>query len=382
MTTPIPCQRDLFDIPDDVAWLNCAYMSPLMRPAVAAGEDGLRRKARPWTIAPVDFFTQSEAARALFAEIVGAGADDIAIVPSASYGLEIAAHNLEAPARSRILVLDEQFPSNVYPWRALAERSGARLHTVPRPPDDDWTAALLAAIDGDVSIAALPHCHWTDGGAIDLPRVAAALRDVGAALAVDATQSLGALPLDVARVRPDFLVAACYKWMLGPYSLGFLYVDPRHHGGRPLEHNWIARAGSEDFSGLVLYRDEYQAGARRYDMGERSNFTAMPQAIAAMRQILHWGVENIGRTLAAANRGLAERCRELDIVTVPEGLRAGHFLGLRFRGGIPAELGDRLVERKIFVSVRGTSMRVTPHLYNSTQDIDRFLEVLAHEVRR
>lgn len=117
-------------------------------------------------------------------------------------------------------------------------------------------------------------------------------------------------------------------------------------------------------------------------MGERSNFTAMPQAIAAMRQILHWGVENIGRTLAAANRGLAERCRELDIVTVPEGLRAGHFLGLRFRGGIPAELGDRLAERKIFVSVRGTSMRVTPHLYNSTQDIDRFLEVLAHEVRR
>ncbi len=376
MTQPIPCQRALFDIPDDVAWLNCAQMSPLMKPAIAAGESAVRRKAHPWTIRPIDFFTDSEAARALFAEIVGADADEIAIVPSVSYGMAVAARNLTAPLGARILLLDEQFPSNVYAWRELAARTGARIDTVPRPTDDDWTAAILERIGDDVALAALPNNHWTDGGLVDLERVAAALREAGAALAVDVTQSLGALPLDVRRVRPDFLVAGSYKWLLGPYSLGFLYVAPKYHGGRPLEYNWITRAGSEDFAGLVDYRDDYQPGARRFDMGERSNFALMPQAMAAMRQILDWGVDNIAATLAARNAEIAARARTLGLESVSPHLRAGHFLGLRFAGGVPDGLGQRLAAENIHVSVRGASLRVTPHLYNTDSDIDRFFAVL------
>lgn len=377
MRRPIPCQRQLFDIPPDVAWLNCAYMSPLMRPAVAAGDAGIRRKAHPWTVSPADFFTESEDARGLFARIAGAAADDIAIVPSASYGLEVAARNLAAPPGSRILVLDEQFPSNVYPWRALAARSGARIDTVPRPADDDWTAAILGRIDRDVAVAALPNCHWTDGGLVDLERVGAALREAGAALAVDATQSLGALPLDVRRVRPDFLVAASYKWMLGPYSIGFLYVDPKHHGGRPLEHGWIARGGSEDFAGLVRYRDDYQPGARRFDMGERANFALMPQAVATMRQLLDWGIPAIRDTLAGLTGDIAARAEKHGIGSVPGPLRAPHYLGLRFAGGVPEGLAERLAAARIFVSIRGAAMRVTPHLYNSDEDVDRLLAALA-----
>lgn len=376
MTVPIPCQRNLFDIPDDVAWLNCAYMSPLMKSAVEAGEAGIRGKAQPWNIKPADFFPGPEEARDLFARLINASADEIAIVPSVSYGIATAARNLGAPAGSRILLLDEQFPSNVYAWRELAARRGARVDTVPRPADDDWTTAILEHVGEDVSIAALPHNHWTDGGLIDLERVAAALRKAGAALVLDVTQSLGALPLDVRRVKPDFLVCGSYKWMLGPYSLGFLYVDPRHHGGEPLEHNWIARAGSEDFTGLVNYRDDFQPGARRFDVGELSNFALMPQANAAMRQILDWGVENIQATLSARNEAIAANAREMGIDSVSQGLRAGHFLGLRFEGGVPEGLGQRLADEDIHVSVRGASMRVTPHLYNNDRDIEHFLDAL------
>jgi selenocysteine lyase/cysteine desulfurase len=376
MTTPIPCQRELFDIPDDVAWLNCAYMSPLMKSAAAAGEAGIRGKAQPWNIKPADFFPGPEEARALFARLINASADEIAIVPSVSYGIATAARNLDAPAGSRILLLDEQFPSNVYAWRELATRTGARIDTVPRPADDDWTVAILDRIGEDVCIAALPNNHWTDGGLIDLEKIGAALREAGAALALDVTQSLGALPLDVRRVRPDFLVSGSYKWMLGPYSLGFLYVDPRHHGGEPLEHNWIARAGSEDFTGLVNYRDDFQPGARRFDVGELSNFALMPQANAAMRQILDWGVENIHATLSARNEAIAASAREMGIDSVSQGLRAGHYLGLRFEGGVPEGLGARLAQENIHVSVRGASMRVTPHLYNNDRDIERFLDAL------
>ncbi|MDH5412010.1 MAG: aminotransferase class V-fold PLP-dependent enzyme, partial [Alphaproteobacteria bacterium] len=146
MTNPIPCQRDLFDIPDDVAWLNCAYMSPLMKPVVAAGQAGIESKAHPWTVKPADFFPGPEEARTLFARLINASPDEIAIVPSVSYGIATAARNLDAPADSRILLLDEQFPSNVYAWRELAARTGARIDTVSRPADDDWTAAILERI--------------------------------------------------------------------------------------------------------------------------------------------------------------------------------------------------------------------------------------------
>ena len=376
MTTLIPCQRDLFDIPDDVAWLNCAQMSPTMRSVAEAGEAAIRRKEHPWTISPVDFFTDSEIARGLFADVVNADSDEVAIVPSASYGMAIAAQNLSVGPDNRILVLDEQFPSNLYVWSELAKRTGARIDVVPRPDDDDWTAAILNRIGPDIAIAALPNNHWTDGGLIDLEQIGAALRDVGAALAVDATQSLGAMPFDVRRVRPDFLVAACYKWMLGPYSLGFLYVDPKHHAGQPIEHNWITRAGSEDFSGLVNYRDDYQPGARRFDMGERANFGLMPQAIAALRQILDWGVDNIQATLSARTGEIAARARGMGIDSVSQGLRAGHFLGLRFEGGVPEGLGARLAAEKIHISVRGSSVRVTPHLYTNDEDIERFFDAL------
>src|SRR6516165_4280653 len=269
-------QRHLFEIPDDVAFLNCAYISPLPNASLIAGDRGLRRKAQPWTIAAADFFTSSETVRKLFADLINADADDVAFAPAVSYGMAQAAHNIPIRRTQRIVTLSEQFPSNVYPWMDLAERTRAAFVSVPRPGDDDWTSALLSFIDASTGVVAVPQCHWIDGGLIDLEAIAAACRRVGAALCVDATQSVGALPFDVKRIDPDFVAAASYKWLLGPYSLGFLYVAPRWQRGRPIEHNWIAREGSEDFAGLVNYRHDFQSGARRFDVGERSNFALMP----------------------------------------------------------------------------------------------------------
>ena len=164
--------------------------------------------------------------------------------------------------------------------------------------------------------------------------------------------------------------------MLGPYTLGFLYVAPQHHEGRPLEHNWIARQGSEDFARLVDYKLEFQPGARRFDMGESANFSALPMAVAALEQLLEWGVDNIQSTLADMTDRIAERAVPLGLSALPPGDRAGHFLGLRFPGEVPTNLPERLAHRKVFVSVRGQSMRVTPHLYNNDMDIERLISVL------
>ena len=369
-------QRHLFDLPDDVAYLNCAYMAPLMHPVIEAGVRGVRRKARPWEIAAPDFFSDLARARGLFARVVNARAEDIAIVPAASYGMSAAARNLPLAAGQTIVVLADQFPSNLYPWRAAAAREGAGIVTVDAP-DGDLTAAVLAAIDERTAIAALPHCRWTDGALLDLDAIGERVRAVGAALVLDLTQSAGALPIDVARVRPAFAAAACYKWLMGPYTFGFLYVHPDHHDGEPLEYGWAPRAGSEDFARLVDYRDEYAPGARRYDMGEPANFHLAPMAIAALEQVLAWGVENVASTLGARTAAIAERARAIGLGSQPTELRAGHFLGLRFAEGVPPGLLDALAREKVYVSVRGSSVRVTPHLYNTDADVDRLFAALA-----
>jgi selenocysteine lyase/cysteine desulfurase len=372
----LPCQRHLFDIPEDVAYLNCAYMSPLMRPVIEAGNVALARKAHPWELTPDQFFTGSEEFRATAARLIDAPADCMAIVSSASYGIATATRNLPVSKGQSILVLEEQFPSNYYAWQRLADEHGAALKIVAWPDDGDWNAAVLNSLTADVAIAALPNVQWTSGGTLDLARIGAACHKIGSALVLDLTQSLGALPFSVREVQPDFAVAANYKWLMGPYTTGLLYVAPKWHGGRPLEENWIQRENARDFASLILYTDKYDEGARRFDMGERSNFALLPAAPRAMKQLLDWGVAEISETAGTLNRQLAAAAAEVGFSSPPEELRAPHYLCLRRKAGIPAELPDILARQKVFISVRGSSVRVTPHVYNSATDGDRLIACL------
>jgi selenocysteine lyase/cysteine desulfurase len=374
-------QRDLFEIPEDIVYLNCAYMSPQLRSAREAGERAVSRKSRPWEITPEDFFEEAEEIRTLFARLVGGDAEGVAIIPSVSYGISVAAANVPVREGQKIIILEDQFPSNVYPWRELAERSGARLVTLPRPEDLDWGRALLAEIDADTAVVAVPNCHWTDGSLVDLGRVGERVREVGAALVVDAIQSLGAYPFDVSEVRPDFLVASSYKWLLGPYGVGFMYVGEEYREGKPIEHNWINRRGSQDFSGLVSYQDAFQPGARRYDVGERSNFALLPMASEALRQILDWGVENVSETIGTLTDLIEEKAVALGISTIPKEKRARHMIGLMLGPDAPEDLAARLTAHNVFVSVRGESVRVSPHLYNTGGDVDVLFEVLEQVAR-
>jgi selenocysteine lyase/cysteine desulfurase len=301
-------------------------------------------------------------------------------VPAVSYGMAVACANLPLTRGRTVLLLDEEFPSVILPWRERAREAGASAVLLPRPADDDWTRVVLEAIDERTAVAALPALHWTDGALIDLPRVATRLREVGAALVVDATQSLGAMPFPMSAVRPDFLVAAAYKWLLGPYSLGFLYVAPQHQQGRPVEYNWITQVGSQDFTALTNYAraPALQPGARRFDVGETSNFALMPMAIAALDQILEWGVPHIAETIAALTARLVAGATTLGLEAVPAARRAPHYVGLRFPGGVPPELPHQLAAARVYASVRSRgALRVSPHVYNTEADIDRLIGAIA-----
>lgn len=371
-------QRSLFSIPAGQTYLNCAYMSPQLRSVTAAGVAAVEKKAAPWTVGETEWIGAPERLRVLAGRLVGAGdGEGIALVPSASYGVAVAAANVPVRRGQSIVLLDEQFPSNVYAWRELARLRGARIRTVRRGPDGTWTEAVLEAIAEDTAVVTLPNCHWVDGGLIDLERVGRKARHVGAAFVVDASQSLGAHPLDVEAIQPDFLVSVGYKWLLGPFGLGYLWVAPRwRKEGAPIEQSWLARAGSEDFARLVDYTDDFRDGARRFDAGEFPQFVLVPMAIAALEQILAWGVENIRRTLAELTLRVEEGAGEVGGRTLPAPHRVGHIVGIRLDGGLSPGVGHALADARVHVSVRGDSIRVSPHLFNDASDVDRLFAAL------
>ncbi len=370
--------RELFEISDDVVYMNSASLAPRLRAVTAAGRAALARQAAPWTIGTDDWFAGGERLRGLFAGLVGAEPGDVALVPGVSYGIAIAAKNVPIEAGNNVVVLEQQYPSNVYAWRRAAVENGAVLRTVARSTAFDLTETLLAAIDERTAAVAVPNCHWTDGALLDLERVGSAAREIGAALVVDASQSLGALPLDVAAVRPDFLVTVGYKWLLGPYALGYLYVAERwQREGQPLEESWATRAGSEDFARLVDYVDDYRPGARRFDVGEYPRFLAVPMAAAALAQIADWGIASVQATLTQVTAAIERRAAALGLLPTQPFARAGHLLGLRFAGSLPEGLEAELARRRVHVSLRGRTLRVAPHLHTSDEDVERLLDALA-----
>src|SRR5215207_357468 len=170
---PLAVQRELFDIPDDVAYFNCASLAPQLRASVEAATAALGRRARPWMISSDDWFTEAEERRALFAELAGVDPEGVALVPATSYGLAVAAANLTARPGQRVLVLADDFPSNRYTWQRFARRTGAELVTVERRDGQRWGEAVAAALDEQVAVVAVLATHWTDGGSVDLAAIGA-----------------------------------------------------------------------------------------------------------------------------------------------------------------------------------------------------------------
>src|SRR5262249_34434339 len=228
----------------------------------------------------------------------------------------------------RVLVLENDHSSAVLEWTTRAPSAQFSVEVVPRPGDGDWTAAVLAAIERHgapaVGLASISSVHWSDGGVVDMDRVAAALHRQGAMLLVDATHAAGVRPIDVRGLDPDFLVFPTYKWLLGPYARAFLYVAKRRQDGVPLEQTSYGRRGitSEQES---YYRDtEFVAGARRFDMGERDHFISLEMASIGMEMMAQWGCEAVQGRLRGLTARLADQLRN-DGVTIPAAaVRAPH----------------------------------------------------------
>lgn len=379
----INSQRHLFDVPKEIAYFNCAYNSPQLNESRVRLHDGVESKSHPWERASESFFEDAEKIRQLSSAIFDGDSEGFAVIPAASYGLSTAARAIEPhlQAMDKILLVAEEFPSNVLPWRRTAQETSAEIITVPTPEDGNWTNSILNSITPEVKVVAVSSCHWTNGAYIDLVKLSNACRDNNSFLVIDATQTLGAMPFSIKEIQPDFMVSAGYKWLLCPYGFSLLYVSDRWRNARPLEETWLARVGAENFAALVNYQDTYMPGARRFDVGEKCTATILPGAVAALEQIKEWGVENISNSLSNINNVIALHLEKLGFQLPEESLRCPHMFGAilptHYKGNLVAEL----LSRNIYISQRGNALRFAPHLHINENDVGRLLEALDVQTR-
>ncbi len=358
-------------------------MSPVLKSVEKAGINGILRKRNPYFISSEDFFYDAEILRKEFAALVNTqNAERIVIIPSVSYGLASVARNVPLSPGDKIIVASEQFPSNYYPWQRLTTDSKSSLNVV-KPPDTlqlrgkVWNERILEAIDSRTKIVSLGHVHWADGTRFDLERIRRRTREVGALLIIDGTQSVGALPFDVQKIQPDALICAGYKWLMGPYSIGLAYYGEYFDDGKPIEENWINRLDSEDFTGLINYQSPYQPGSLRYEVGEHSNFILVPMMLEALRQINRWKPENIQNFCRNISLPAIQKITMAGFWLEEDNYRGHHLFGIRFPKGLSIDaIRERIKKKKIAVSFRGDSMRVSPHVYNDAKDFERLVDAL------
>ena len=375
------CQKTKFILSKKVTYLNCAYMSPMLKKVEKAGVKGIKQKRKPYHITPVDFFKTSDLVKKRFSSIIDCkNHNRIAIIPSASYGLANVVNNISIKEKDEIILLDEQFPSNVYPWLNLKERSKAKLVFIKRPDTligsgKKWNEEILAAITNKTKVVAIGNIHWACGTLFDLIAIRKKTAEVGALLIIDGTQSIGALPLSIEKIQPDALICAGYKWLMGPYSIGVAYYGNYFDKGIPIEDNWINRRGSENFSGLINYSDKYGELASRYNVGEQSNFILLPMLLAGLNQIESWGVKNIQDYCKNLISEEIKKVNQKKYWIEKENYRANHLFGIKQLDN-KINLIEKLKSKKISVSIRGDKIRVSPHVYNDKREIKKLFECL------
>ena len=376
-------QKHFFSIPDHITYLNGAYMSPSLKTVEEAGIRGLKRKSLPFEITDIDFFKERTLLKQAFAKLIHADDHEFtAIIPSVSYGIANAANNIDFKEGDEILVVQEQFPSNVYNWQHIAEEKKLTIKTV-NPPETFkdrgqlWNRYLLEAIGPKTKVVTLPQVHWADGTVFDLKAIRQKSREFDALLVIDGTQSVGAFPFSIKEIDPDALICGGYKWLLGPYSLGMAYYGSYFHNGNPIEHNWMNRKDSEDFSRLVNYNNEYQPKAGRFSVGESSNFALTPMLIKAIEQLIEWKPENIQEYGRSISGEAVAALRELGCFIEEDNSRAHHLFGVFPPEGLDInKLKAAFKEENIFVSYRGDAIRISLHLYNTAEDLNKLVRIL------
>jgi cysteine desulfurase/selenocysteine lyase len=363
---------------DGVAYLNAASTGPHPARAVAAGEAWLARRAAPHQVTVDQLVGAAQRARDHFAALIGADADEVALMPNTTYGLNLAARGL--PLRpGTILTHDGEFPSCVYPFMALGAR-GVALERVPLGadglPDEDALVARTAR--GDVVAVVVSWVQYASGFVSDLARIGAACRAAGAFFIVDGIQGVGVRPLDVHALGVDILASGAQKWLLGPWGTGFVYVRRAlHEVVQAPDVGWACMTASADYAWLTRYDATFLPDARRFEVVTLAyhDFGVAVEALEALRDA--GGPAAIAAHLAALGDRVVAWAAGRDDVrlwTPADPARRAGVLAL-----VPRDLDAamrRLGAAGVVCVAREGAVRLAPHGYTTDDELDRALAAL------
>ncbi len=361
----------------EAVYLNNASTGPLPARSVTAIGEWVQRRAEPFRLRDPELVSTLARARALCATLIGAEAQEIALMTNTSYGINVAARVLPLQAGDVVLTFAGEFPANVYPWMALSER-GVRLEMVPLRdglPDEE---ALLRALERpEVRALTVSWVQFASGYRVDLARLGQRCRELGVWFVVDAIQGIGPCTLDVRTLPVDLLACGAQKWLLSPWGSGFLYVR-RELIARlvPNAVGWLAFSASDDFSRLTDYDATLRDDARRFEVATIP-YQDVAGLVASLELLLELGPAQV----AAHVRALGDRIvawaharDDVRLVTPADPERRAGIVSVAPRD--LAGAAARLREAGIVHSVREGAVRLSPHGYNTPGEVARALDAL------
>ena len=371
-------QKHLFNLPEEITYLNIASQSPSFKAVEQAGIEGVLEKSHPYKITGDSYFEPVKEVKKLFAKLIEVkDYNRIANIPSASYGLATAANNITLKKNDEILLIDEQFPSNYYVWEKLAKKFDAKIKIVLMPESKikrgkSWNEAILESISDKTAVVTLGNIHWANGTLFDLKSIRKKTTKHTALLIVDGSQSVGALPFSVKEIKPDALICAGYKWLFGPYGCGYAYFGEYFDNGIPIEENWSNRMNSENMGDLANYEPQYKPLANRYSTGEHASFIYIKMQIAALKQVLIWTPKAIQEYCKEVTSEAVNTLTENGCFVEDGDFRTHHLFGVALPEKLDiAKLKTQLIEAQIFISFRGNYIRLSCHLYNTKEDFKK-----------
>ncbi len=360
----------------EAVYLNAASTGPLPERTLRAQAEFSRKRAAPHRLSHEEQFSVLDRCRALLAEMLGADAGTIALSVNTGAGINLAAWGLPLGAGSVVVVPDLEFPANVYPWMAASRVRGYDVRIVPARDgllDED---AVFAALDEPgTRVVSLSWVGFATGFVADIHRLGEACRTRGIWLVVDAMQGLGVLPLDVARTQVDLIACGGQKWLLSPWGSGFTYVHPDMlEVLEPQPVSWMGVRGSDDFSTLLDYDLTWRDGARRFEQitVPFQDFAGMAASLELLREL---GPSEVQAHVAARVSELAEGAHRAGIeVVTPSGRRAGI---VTLRPPDVRAMSERMRDARVIHSVREGTIRLSPHCYTTSLEIESTIRLLA-----
>ncbi|HEX8492758.1 MAG TPA: aminotransferase class V-fold PLP-dependent enzyme [Pyrinomonadaceae bacterium] len=368
--------RALFPHTQHTVYLNHAAVSPPPVSAIAAVEAQMRDVSINGSLHYRRWVAVRENARKLAAAMIGARPEQIAFMRNTSDGLSTIANGLRWRAGDNIVTFRREFPSNVYPWLRLREAYGVEVRMCEELDGRVDISELINLIDERTRLVAISHVQYGSGFRADLEQLGRAARARNALLVVDVIQSMGVLPIDVESELIDAAAGACHKWLLTPEGVGLLYLSDRARERiQPTLVGWTSVPDPEAYAN---FEQDWQHGALAWETG--TGPTALLHGLEASLKLLHeTGVERISVYLNELTDYLCERIqwRDYEIVSSRRAGEKSQIVCIRHRGGqTPVALYSHLKRQNIVVAPRGDRLRIAPHFYNLTEEIETLVNAL------